>query len=149
VDGFLTQIRDELLEFLYLPLAVRKKNTQGPGQQSPCTFDSGDSRPRGPGSVKAHSGTDLRGRLSTGVVWLRVTTDGSAGGVSCGGSDYGGRSESSTLTSRPTSRVFGTMCCYRKWRGECKTAMYCRVNRKQQIGRKPARSCGASPAPHQ
>src|SRR5271157_2531754 len=62
---------------------AKEGDTKGRGK-GPRPFDSGDSRPRGPGSVEAHTGTDLRGRLSTGVVWLPAATDGSAGGVACG-----------------------------------------------------------------
>jgi hypothetical protein len=50
------------------------KSTEGENperwRQGTPLFDSIDSGPGGPGSVEAHYGTDLRGRLSTGLVWL-------------------------------------------------------------------------------
>src|SRR5438874_1008031 len=44
-------------------------NTEG-REQSSRAFDSIHSGPGGTGSTEADPGTDLRGRVSTGVVWL-------------------------------------------------------------------------------
>jgi hypothetical protein len=71
VDGFLDADTERVSG---VPVSAaggaEEGDTEGRGQESPRAFDSGDSRPRGPGGVEAHPGTDLRGRFSTGVVWL-------------------------------------------------------------------------------
>src|SRR3954447_26167371 len=61
--------RETLLEAYRLA----KANNGAPGiggRQDAPPFDSIHSGPGGPGSVKADPGTDLRGRLSTGLVWI-------------------------------------------------------------------------------
>ena len=45
-------------------------DTQGRGHQSPRPFDSRDPRSGGARGAQAHLGADLRGRLSTGIVWI-------------------------------------------------------------------------------
>src|SRR5437660_12667741 len=67
VEGFLDQLRKELVERTYRPQRARQVEIP---EQSSRAFDSIHSGPGGPGSTEADPGTDLRGRVSTGVVWL-------------------------------------------------------------------------------
>ena len=62
VEGFLEQIRDELVHTRIVPLRARKKEIPKDGEQeSPSSFDSLHPRSRGSGGTQAHSGADLRG----------------------------------------------------------------------------------------
>lgn len=69
VEGFVDQLREELEQRRYRPQRARKVEIPKEGGISP-TFDSIDPGPGGPGSTEADPGTDLRGGLPTGVVWL-------------------------------------------------------------------------------
>src|SRR6266853_1078721 len=51
------------------PAGTEGGNPEGWRQDAPA-FDSIDPGPGGPGSIEVDPGTDFRGRLSTGVVWL-------------------------------------------------------------------------------
>ena len=70
VEEFLDQLRKELVERTYRPQTARKVEIPKDGDKDASAFDSIDSGPGGPGSIEADPGTDLRGRVSTGVVWL-------------------------------------------------------------------------------
>ncbi len=61
LEEFLEQLREELVQRSYQPsTGTEGGDTQGRRQSTPA-FDSIDPGPGGPGSVKADSGTDLRG----------------------------------------------------------------------------------------
>ena len=81
VEGFLEQIRDELITRSYVPLRARKKEIPKDGEhQDANPFDSLHSRPRGAGCAEADSGADFRGGLPTGVVRLSSEALSSASG---------------------------------------------------------------------
>ena len=69
VEEFLDQLRKELVERTYRPQGHGRWRSRRVAESAPA-FDSICSGPGGPGSVEADPGTDLRGRFSTGVVWL-------------------------------------------------------------------------------
>src|SRR5262249_3317045 len=51
-------------------------NTErGEPHENAVFLDFFDPRPGGPGSLKAHPGADLRGRLPTGIVWIPTEAD--------------------------------------------------------------------------
>ena len=70
VEGFLEQIRDELIQRTYVPLRARKKEIPKEGSNKvrtlsiPCILD------RVTGGAEADCGADFRGGFPTGVVWL-------------------------------------------------------------------------------
>src|ERR1035438_9039671 len=99
VDGFLDEIRNELVEFRYRPLAVRKKEIPKDGGKKVRVLSIPAIRdrvvltragPRFPGGVEAHPGGDLRSRFSTGFVRLSSEADGAGSGAPGGGSDQSG-----------------------------------------------------------
>ena len=111
VEGFLEQIRNELVEFRYLPLAVRKKEIPKDGGNKLRVLSIPAIRDRVvQGALKLilepiFEPTFNRGRMATGhngrlskrcCAWRKQSRE--------------GRSGSSISTSRPTSIVFGTMC---------------------------------------
>jgi RNA-directed DNA polymerase len=71
VEGFLEQIRDELIERTYVPLRARKKEIPKEGSNKTRTLSIPCIRDRVvQGGVEVDCGADLRGGLPTGVVWL-------------------------------------------------------------------------------
>ena len=59
LEGFLEQLRQELVERIYRPERLRKVEIPKGRRQSSSTVDSIDPRPGGPRSTEADLGTDL------------------------------------------------------------------------------------------
>jgi len=65
LDGFLEGTRQEVLHRTYRPMPNRRVEIpKGNGKSRRLGIPPDDKGPGGPGSPEAHSGTDLRGRLS-------------------------------------------------------------------------------------
>ena len=77
VEAFLEQIADELVERSYVPLPARRQEIPKDGGKVRVLSIPCDPRPGGAGCAQAHIGTDLRGGLPTGVVWIPSPTDSS------------------------------------------------------------------------
>ena len=71
VDGFLQQLRDELVSRTdSAPAVSAESDPEGERPQGPHPLDPCDPRPRGPRRTQVPLGAHLRGRLPTGVVWV-------------------------------------------------------------------------------
>jgi len=71
VDGFLQQLRDELVSRTdSAPAVSADGDSERERPQGQTPFDSRDPRPRGPRRTQVPLGAHLRGRLPTGVVWV-------------------------------------------------------------------------------
>ena len=74
VENFLEQLQGELKERTYVAAqGTAAGDTEG-RRKSPCPVDSRYPRQSGARRAQAHTGADLRGGLSTGVVWLSAQT---------------------------------------------------------------------------
>ena len=93
VDGFLDGIRNELVEFRYRPLAVRKREIPKDGGQKVRVLSIPGIRTVWSRGAKAHPGTDLRSRFTTGVVWIPSEADGAGSGAPGGGGNQRGKDE--------------------------------------------------------
>ena len=76
LEGFLAELRDELVTRTYRPLRNRRVEIPKARGQGPRPGDSGDSGPGGAGGAQAHLGADLRGGLSRRLVRLSTEADG-------------------------------------------------------------------------
>ena len=120
VEGFLEQLRERAgTAHISAASGTRRKEIPKDGGKVRVLSIPCDPGPGGPGSAEADPGTDLRGRLPTGVVWLPAEADSACSGPPGGPSDCSeGKTHVIDIDLRAYfDNVRHRSAAWRRWRG--------------------------------